>query len=141
MPSELRTVKSCQSPVGLPFSETFHASTTVVVFSRPFHAPVGQIISITIQAERDDVEDVAPLGTVGVSVRQCCDVSDSDHTPQVIGAVGAAGSPASTQTSVTLRNACTFATHHGDDNVYYLRLKIASQLQAVRLSYSVRVAP
>ena len=132
-----RTDKSCSNPVALPISEAFRAHTTVVMFSPPFHAAIGRNITIKVEAEMADPLSNPALGSVGVSVHQCCVVLDEVHTAQVIGGIGPAGSPESTQTMVTLRDACTLTTHHDSDCVYYLRLRISSSTEPVRLSYTV----
>jgi hypothetical protein len=106
------------------------------MFSPPFHAAIGRTITITVDAEMADPASNPALGTVGVSVHQCCDVLDELHTGQVIGHIGPAGSPERTQTMVTLRDECVLTTHHDGECVYYLRLRISSSSGAVRLSYT-----
>ncbi|MER7001313.1 hypothetical protein [Streptomyces sp. NPDC000410] len=93
MPAEIdpRTQKSCSNPVALPIGEAFRAHTTVVMFSPPFHAAIGRTITITVEAQMADPASNPALGTVGVSVHQCCDVLDELHTGQVIGQIGPAG--------------------------------------------------
>ncbi|MFJ9448549.1 hypothetical protein ACIRRH_43155 [Kitasatospora sp. NPDC101235] len=135
--SNPRTDKTCNGAVALPISESFRESTTVVMFSPPFHAAIGRTISIQLTAEMFDPSANPALGTVGVNVNQCCDVLDSKVSDQVVGAIGPNGSPQTTTTSVTLTDECTLSTHVNGDCVYYLRLKIASSLEQVLLSYSI----
>ncbi|MGK4580249.1 hypothetical protein [Kitasatospora sp. HPMI-4] len=134
-----RTSKSCSDPLSLDPSgiqESFKASATVVMFSPAFHAAIGRSITVAVDAQLHDPGNPA-LATVGFTVRQCCDISDSDITNQVVGPVGDSGSPMHTESSVTLSDQCTLATHFGSDCIYYIRFKIASSAQAVNLSYSV----
>lgn len=133
-----RTEKSCSNPVSLPVAESFRPSTTVVMYSPPFHAPKGRAIRVSVVAEMEDPNANPTLGTVGVSVHQCCDIVDEQLTQQSIGPIGPYGSPETTQQNVTLGDQCTLTTHFGTECVYYLRLKIASGSWAVRLSYSVQ---
>ncbi|MGK5628964.1 hypothetical protein [Streptomyces sp. URMC 123] len=132
-----RTTKSCSNPVGLPLSETFTPSTTVTMYSLPFHAAAGRTITIDVAAELDDPSANPSLGTIGVEVHQCCAVRDSEIMPQVVGPIGPAGRPAHTRRTVTLSDRCTIPTRFGEEFVYYLRLRISDSADAVRLSYSV----
>jgi hypothetical protein len=134
--ANLRQDSSCDNPGALPITETFPAHTTATIYSPPFHAAAGGTINIDLAAELDQVGK-PELGTVGVQVFQCCSVSDSEIKEQVIGSIGMPGQPVHTKVSVKLSDQCTLSTKSGNDFVYYLRLRIASQLQAVKLSYSV----
>ncbi|MFE6747431.1 hypothetical protein ACFVGM_16370 [Kitasatospora purpeofusca] len=137
---DLRTDKSCSGSRALPISESFAATTTATLFSPPFHASAGTTINVQLLAELDDPNGIPGNGTVGVSVRQCCDVSDSDITGQTVGRIGPAGSPEATQLTATLSDACTLSTHPaGNDSefVYYLRLRISDSFDRVKLSYSI----
>ncbi|KJY29469.1 hypothetical protein [Streptomyces sp. NRRL S-495] len=138
---DLRTDKSCSGSRSLPISESFTASTTVTMFSPAFRASAGTTINVQLLAELDDPNGIPGNGSVGVTVHQCCDVVDSQITPQqTIGRVGPAGSPEATSLSVTLVDACTLSTHpDGNDSqfVYYLRLRISDSSDRVKLSYSI----
>ncbi|MFJ8433910.1 hypothetical protein ACIQ9P_21680 [Kitasatospora sp. NPDC094019] len=138
---DLRTDKSCSGSRSLPINESFTASTTVTMFSPPFSAPAGTVINVQLVAELDDPNGIPGNGSVGVSVHQCCDVSDSQITSQqTVGRIGPAGSPEVTPLTVTLRDACTLSTHpDGDDSqfVHYLRLRISDSFDRVKLSYSI----
>ncbi|MFI0511617.1 hypothetical protein ACH3Y9_14550 [Streptomyces sp. WSLK1-5] len=135
-----RTVKSCSNPVALPISEGFTKSQTVVMFSPPFHAPKERSVAITVTAEMSDPSSNPALGTVGVSVHQCCDVIDSAISAQTVGHIGPTGSPESTEVTVQLKDDCSLTTHFDgtDECIYYLRLKIASSTESVILSYTVQ---
>jgi hypothetical protein len=139
MPAEIepRTEKSCSNPVALPIGETFRPHNTIVMYSPAFHAAIGRTITVKVGAEMSETSSNPANGTVGVSLHQCCDVLDELHTAQVVGHIGPTGSPEFTQTMATLRDECTLTTHHDGDCVYYLRLKIASSSDPVRLSYTV----
>ncbi|SDS70343.1 hypothetical protein SAMN05216371_0445 [Streptomyces sp. TLI_053] len=138
---DLRTDKSCSGSRSLPINESFTASTTATLFSPAFRASAGTTINIQLVAELDDPNGIPGNGSVGVSVHQCCDVSDSQITAQqTVGRIGPAGSPEVTPLTVTLRDACTLSTHpDGDDTqfVYYLRLRISDSFDRVKLSYSI----
>ena len=134
----LRTDSVCSGASALPIGETFVPNTTATLYSLPFHAAAGTRITVGLDAELETSGNPA-LASVGVDVKQCCDLVNSDvTTDQTIGGVGDTGHPAHTPLSVTLPDNCTLSTHVGTDCVYYLRLRIASTLQAVRLSYTVR---
>jgi hypothetical protein len=135
---DLRTDSSCDNPRALPIGETFVPNTTATLYSLPFHAPTGTTINIGLDAELE-TSGTPSLATVGVDVFQCCSLSDTRiTTSQTIGTVGQAGHPAHTPLSVNLRDACVMSSNFGSEFIYYLRLRIASTLQAVRISYSVR---
>ncbi|MFI1968302.1 hypothetical protein [Streptomyces cinnamoneus] len=132
-----RTTKSCGGPVPLPLSESFSPSTTVTMYSLPFHAAENHTVTVDVAAELDDPSGNPSLGTIGVGMFQCCDVSDSEVRAQQVGNIGAAGSPVHTHITQQLPNKCSLPTKVGTDFVYYLRLRIASSSQSVHLSYSV----
>jgi hypothetical protein len=133
----LRTDKTCSDPTTLPISESFQPSATATLYSRPFHAAAGTTINIDLAAELDSAGRLG-LGTVGVELYQCCDIRDSKLTDQKIGGIGAPGSPAHTSLSVKLSDQCALPSKSGSDLIYYLRLRIASSSEDVRLSYSVK---
>ncbi|CAI7980990.1 conserved hypothetical protein [Frankia sp. Hr75.2] len=139
VPAEIepRTDKSCSGSVSLPINEAFLPHTTVTMFSPPFHAAEGRTVSINLTAEMADPQSNPALGTVGVSVHQCCDLLDEVQMAQMIGHIGPPGAPEVITRAVTLRDECTLTTHEGSDCVYYLRLRISSSTEQVRLSYSV----
>jgi hypothetical protein len=133
-----RTDKTCDHSRTLPINEDFTQSTTVTMYSPPFHVPEGTTISIDLAAQLADPSGNPALATVGVDVVQCCKVSDSRITDQqTIGRVGPAGSPEHKGLNLTLPNKCSLPSTEGSDLIYYLRLRIASSSYDVLLSYSV----
>lgn len=132
-----RLDKTCSDPVSLPIEEIFTPTQTVTMFSRPFHAPLGTNITVTVVARLDNPGN-PDLASVGVRVRQCCVVSDSDITNRdTVGKVGTPAGVEETSLNVQLTDHCDLATKSGDDFVYYLRLSIDSPNQNVVLDYRV----
>jgi hypothetical protein len=138
-PPPPRTEKTCSNPISLPFSDAFAPSRTVTAFSLPFHVPEGTTITIELAANLDAHGD-PDLASVGIGVRQCCDVSDSDITDRdTIGKVGGPDGGPITFLTLPLPNKCVLASKFGDDFIYYVRIRIFSSNQNVGVAYAVRI--
>ncbi len=133
-----RTGKTCENPVGLsnPLSESFEPTSAATFYSLPFHAPIGKSINIDLTAELS-VPGNPEMSSIGFYVFQCCNWSDSKVSEeQEIGGVGARGNPAHMKRTVTLPEKCDKPTKSGNDNVYYLIMKITTR-DTLYFSYSI----